>query len=126
MNTSHKKSVDDYINPFPEEIKRILQILRKTIREELPNSEEVISYGIPTFTINGKYVVYFAAYKKHISIYPVSEEIMNSIEESDVYKKTGKGTIQFPIGKPLPLLLIRKIVRALMKAYKKRYPNEKI
>lgn len=105
------KSVDEYIDSFPKETKVILGLLRKTIKEVVPEVEEKISYNIPAFTLNGKYLIYFAAWKKYISLYPYNSELEKKFkEETKSYKKSGKGTIQFPLDKELPLSLIKKIV----------------
>lgn len=108
-------TIDDYINSFPKEVRARLQLLRSTIKEENPEVEESMSYKMPTFKMNGKYVVYFAAWKNHISLYPFSEQMEKTIPEASSYKTSGKGTIQFPLDKPLPLPLIRKIVKFLVK-----------
>lgn len=103
-------SIDEYIGTFPENVQTILKQVRKTIKAAVPKAEEKISYGIPTFTLNGKYLIYFAGWKHHISIYPipVGDEALN--QEIAPYV-SGKGTLKFPIGKPMPLKLITKIVK---------------
>ena len=102
-------NIDEYIAQFPPDVQEILQELRATIRAAAPEAEEAISYQMPTFKLKG-YLVYFAAYKKHIGFYPVPRGIEAFKEELSAYKG-GKGTVQFPIDKPLPLELISKIVR---------------
>ncbi|MGI8926104.1 MAG: iron chaperone [Tepidiformaceae bacterium] len=102
------KTIDEYINTFPEEVKRVLQTLRETIREVAPQAQEKISYQIPTFSLHGN-LVSFAAWKNHIGFYPASADMETAMKELSTYK-TGKGTIQFPLDRPLPLPLIRKIV----------------
>lgn len=103
-------SIDEYIGTFPESVQTILKQVRKTIKAAAPKAGEKISYGIPTFTLNGKYLIYFAGWKHHISIYPipVGDEALN--QEIAPYV-SGKGTLKFPIGKPMPLKLITKIVK---------------
>ena len=103
-------SLDEYIDTFPENVQTILKQVRKTIKAAAPKAEEKISYGIPTFTLNGKYLIYFAGWKHHISIYPipVGDESFN--EEVAQYV-SGKGTLKFPIDNPMPLKLITKIVK---------------
>lgn len=117
MDTSQDSlvEVNKYIHSFPEEIQSKLEELRKIIKEEIPGVEETISYKMPTFKLEGKYVVYFAAWKKHISIYPITSEMEKTIPGLSEYNTSGKGTIQFPNNKPLPLPLIRKIVSFLKK-----------
>ena len=103
------KTVDEYVNTFPDEVRNMLQMIRQTIRDVVPEAEEKIKYNMPTFVFHGN-LVYFAAWKKHIALYPITSEMEASIAELSVYKTSGKGTIQFPIGQPLPLPLIRTIV----------------
>ncbi len=112
MTTSKSqfKTVDEYIDSFPENVKRVLQTLRQTIKTEVPQAEETIKYGMPTYVFHGN-LVYFAAWKKHIGLYPVTREMEANIEALAAYKTSGKGTIQFPYSQPLPLALIRTIVQ---------------
>lgn len=105
-------TIDAYIMKFPKSVQETLQTLRKTIKEELPEAEEVISYGVPTFKMHGSYVVYIAAFTKHISIYPASDALITKLPEVAPLRK-GKGTLQFPIDQQLPYPLIRKIVQFL-------------
>jgi uncharacterized protein YdhG (YjbR/CyaY superfamily) len=102
------KSVDDYIRQFTPEVQRILRKLRKTIKEAAPGAEEKISYRIPAFFHNGV-LVYFAAYETHVGFYPTSSGIKAFQAELAEYKG-GKGTVRFPIEKPLPYGLIKRIV----------------
>lgn len=109
------KTVDEYIEYFPDEVQNILQTVREVIKAELPNEiEETISYQIPTYKLNGTYVIYFAAYKTHISIYPASDGFDKDHPEAKEYRK-GKGTYQFPLSQPLPMELIRKLVKFKLK-----------
>lgn len=108
------KTIDEYINSFPIEVRKILQDLRQAIKEGAPDAEESIKYRMPTFTLHGN-LVYFAAWKKHIGFYPITSAMEASIKELSTYKTSGKGTIQFPIDQPLPLPLIRKIVEFRVK-----------
>lgn len=118
MNTV--KSIDDYISSFPQEVQEKLKTLRDLIRSLVPDgTEESISYGIPIFKLNGKYVVYFAGFKKHISIYPVLHTDEKLKKEIEPYIK-GRGTLQFPLNKPLPQPLIRKVVKSLIKENQER------
>jgi len=102
-------SIDEYIAVFPKEIQKILRELRATIKTSAPDAEERISYQIPTFALKGN-LVHFAAFKKHIGFYPTSSAIQAFKHELAIYEGA-KGTIRFPIGKPLPLKLISKIVK---------------
>lgn len=110
------KNVDEYIANFPSAVQDRLKEIRKAIKDEAPGMEEKISYGIPTATLNGKYFIYFAGYKKHVSIYPVTQAVENTIKGIDKYR-TGKGTLQFPLDKPLPMTLIRKIIKVRVKEH---------
>jgi uncharacterized protein YdhG (YjbR/CyaY superfamily) len=103
-------SMDEYIASFPEEMQRILQEVRTTMKAAAPQLEERISYGIPTFTLNGKYVIYFAGWKNHISIYPIPTADAAFTEKIAPYM-SGKGTLKFPLDKPMPLKLISKMVK---------------
>ena len=113
---SHRKgfkTIDEYIATFPENIQIILEELRKAIRESAPEAEEVISYQIPAFKLNG-ILVYFAAFKNHIGFYPTSSPMEAFKEELSGYE-ISKGTIRFPINKPIPFDLVKKIVRYRVK-----------
>jgi uncharacterized protein YdhG (YjbR/CyaY superfamily) len=112
MATSKKqvKTVDEYIATFPENVKNILEKLRRVIRESAPKAEETISYGIPTFDLNCRHLVHFAAYKNHVGFYPTSSGIKAFKKELSPFK-TSRGTVQFPLNKPIPFDLVKKIVR---------------
>lgn len=98
-------SIDEYIAAFPEDVQKILEEIRATIKAVVPEAQEAISYNIPTLTLNGKSFVSFAGWKKHTSIYsiPPGAEAFN--KEISKYAD-GKGTLKFPLDKPLPLKLI--------------------
>lgn len=102
------KTMDEYINTFPEDVQNILNELRQTIRKTAPEAEETINYQMPTFTLHGN-LVHFAAFKNHIGFYPTPSGIEAFKKELSVYKNA-KGSVQFPIDEPLPLPLIRRIV----------------
>ena len=102
-------SIDEYIATFPKDIQGILEKLRVTIRKAAPNAEETINYQMPTFTLKGN-LVHFAAFKNHIGFYPTPTGTQEFRKELSIYQGA-KGSIQFPIDKPLPLDLISKIVR---------------
>jgi uncharacterized protein YdhG (YjbR/CyaY superfamily) len=101
--------MDKYIGGFANDIQAILEKVRITIRKAAPGAEEKIGYGIPTFTLNGN-LVHFAAFKKHIGFYPTASGIAKFKQELSVYKGA-KGSVQFPIDKPIPFGLISKIVK---------------
>lgn len=123
MNVTNNefKSIDEYINSFPKDVKTKLTTLRQTIKEVAPQAQERVSYKMPALTLNGRIFIYFAAWKKHISLYPFTSEMEASFKESAAYKQSGKGTIQFQIDQPLPLPLIRKIIKYRMKENMDKY-----
>ncbi|HIH28136.1 MAG TPA: hypothetical protein HA256_09290, partial [Methanoregulaceae archaeon] len=102
------ETIDDYIGTFPLEVQKNLQNLRATIREVAPGAEEAIRYGIPTFRLHGN-LVHFAAFKNHIGLYPGPSAIDAFRNDLSSYTLS-KGTIQFPIRKPIPFGLVRRIV----------------
>jgi len=104
------KSIDEYIATFPDNMQKILEELRSTIKAAAPDAGETISYNIPTFTLNGKYLFYFAGWKNHISLYPIPIGTDAFNKQVSKYVE-GKGTLQFPIDKPLPMKLIARIVK---------------
>ncbi|HYM95586.1 MAG TPA: DUF1801 domain-containing protein [Chitinophagaceae bacterium] len=101
--------MDEYIAGFPKETQKILNQLRVTIKTAAPHSEEIISYGIPAFRQNGM-LVWFAAHKNHIGFYPRISGIEAFKKELSIYKGA-KGSVQFPFNNPLPIQLIKKIVK---------------
>lgn len=103
------ESIDEYISNFPPEIQEILEKVRKVIKEAAPEATEKIGYQMPTFVLHGN-LVHFAAYKKHIGFYPAPSGIIAFQEELSRYKGA-KGSIQFPLDKPMPYALIREIVK---------------
>lgn len=105
---TNPKNIDDYIESFPEEIRNLLDQMRTTITKAAPNAEELISYGMPAFKLNGM-LVWFAAHTKHIGFYPRGSGIEEFKQDISNYKSS-KGAVQFPFDKPLPLDLITKIV----------------
>lgn len=107
--TIPNNDIDKYIGSFPKEIQVLLQQIRETIRQAAPEAEEAIKYAMPTFVLNGN-LVHFAAFKNHIGFYPVPSGIEAFKEELSVYKGA-KGSVQFPLDKPMPLSLITKIVK---------------
>lgn len=100
-------NIDEYISNFPNDVQIILGKIRKTIQKAAPGAVEAISYGIPTFKLNGN-LVHFAAYKNHIGFYPTSSPINFFKKQLDKYK-CSKGAIQFPINEPIPFDLIIEI-----------------
>ena len=113
------KTIDEYIKASPTDVQGILQSLRLTIRKAAPEAVETISYQMPTFKLNGKGLVYFAAFKNHIGFYPIPSGIEAFKKELSPYKQ-GKGSVQFPIDKPIPSALVRRIVRFRAKEIQER------
>ena len=119
------KTVDEYLKPFPQPVRNTLQMLRQAIKRAAPEAEEVISYMMPAYKQHGA-LVYFGGYKTHIGFYPTSKGIEAFKKELSAYERS-KGTVRFPLDKPLPLGLIGKIVkyRVNENEAKKRRGNEK-
>ena len=109
MDKKQYKNIDEYIAGFPENIQDILQNLRRVIHEAAPEAHETISYGMPAFRQNG-IVVYFAAFKDHVGFFPKSSGVSTFSKELASYD-TAKGTIRFPLDEPIPVNLIKKIVK---------------
>ncbi len=119
--TKRFKTIDEYIELFPKNIRERLEIIRGIINKNAPGAVEVISYNMPAFKLNG-ILVYFAAFDKHIGLYPYPSAVTSFKKELSNYK-TGKSTIQFPHDKKLPVTLIAKIVKFRMK--EKASPKKK-
>jgi len=104
------KTVDDYISSFPKDVQVRLQIIRKTIKDIEPNAIESISYGMPAYKTNKKPLVYFGSFAKHIGFYATPTGHKKFKKQLSMYKQ-GKGSVQFPFDKPLPVNLIAEIVK---------------
>lgn len=102
-------NIDDYIATFPAAVKEHLQQIRETIRKAAPMAKEKISYGMPTFELNGN-LIHFAGYKNHIGLYPAPQGVEAFKQDLSVYKGA-KGSVQFPLGQPMPLELISRITK---------------
>jgi len=113
-NVSAPRDVDEYIAGFPNEVRTILEKVRTTIRKAAPGAQEKISYRIPTFTLDGKYLIYFAAFQKHVGLYPAPRGAEEFQEQLAAYGG-GKGTVQFPFDKPIPFGLITRIIKFRIK-----------
>ena len=107
-------TIDDYIGSFPEDVQPILQQVRDTIGDVAPGADETISYGMPTMTLDGRYLVYFAGWKNHISVYPAPDGD-ESFERQIAPYRASKGTLKFPLRKPVPYDLIEQVVQLLVK-----------
>ena len=102
------KTIDEYIATFPKNVQTILQEIRQAIKESAPQAEETISYQMPVFKLNGN-LVWFAAFKNHIGFFPKTSAIEAFKQELAPYELS-KGTIRFPLNKPIPLDLVKRIV----------------
>jgi uncharacterized protein YdhG (YjbR/CyaY superfamily) len=105
------KSVDEYIATHPENVQAILQRVRSTIRKVVPGAEEVISYQIPTYKLHGGPVTYFAGWKEHYSLYPVTDHIVEAFKVDLAPYKVNKGTVRFPLSRPVPVQLIERLAK---------------
>lgn len=119
MKATLVKNVDEYIAGFDSATQAILKQMRETIKNAAPNAEESISYMMPAYKYLGKPLVYFAGYKNHIGFYATPTGHEAFAKELSIYKQ-GKGSVQFPLDKPLPLRLITKIVKFRVKQNQKR------
>ncbi len=108
-NKTASELIDEYISQFPPEIQEKLKKLRKAIKEAAPEAEEKIAYRMPAYALNGP-LVYFAAFKDHISLFPTGSPMEGFKEDLSAYR-TAKGTLQFSLDKPMPYDLIKKIVK---------------
>jgi uncharacterized protein YdhG (YjbR/CyaY superfamily) len=103
------RTVDEYINSFPSQVRDILEEMRQTIKKLVPEAEETIRYGIPTYRLKGN-LVHFGAYKKHIGFYPTPGVIEAFRKELRTYQGS-KGTVQFPLNQPIPYDLVKRMVK---------------
>ena len=117
------ENVGSYIATFPKETATKLSALRGLVQKSAPKAEEKIAYGMPAYKLAGRPLVYFAAFKKHIGFFPTPSAVEHFKKELAGYK-TSKGTIQFPLDKPLPLTLIKKIVLFRIKENLAKVPNK--
>ena len=108
-NRSTAGSMDEYIAGFPPGTQKALQALRALIKACAPDAIETISYAIPTFDLNGRHLVHFAGYERHVGFYPIPSGMQAFEEELKSFKR-GKGSVQFPLDRPMPMDLIRRIV----------------
>jgi uncharacterized protein YdhG (YjbR/CyaY superfamily) len=115
---SQPKTIDEYVSSYPENVRSMLEEVRKILHEEALEAQETIKYQIPTFTLSGN-LMSFAAYKHHIGLHPVPSTTEAFKKELAPYR-AAKSTLRFPIDKPLPLSLIRKVVRQRVKDWKEK------
>jgi uncharacterized protein YdhG (YjbR/CyaY superfamily) len=102
-------TVDEYIASFPPATRAVLERMRQLISGEAPDAVETISYAIPTFDLGGRHLVHFAAFERHVGFYPGASGIAAFAAELAPYKHA-KGSVQFPLGRPLPEDLVRRMV----------------
>lgn len=114
MARSNFKNIEEYIASFPKDVQVILEKVRNTIKKAASDAQETISYQMPTFKLNGKNLVHFAAWKNHIGFYPTSSGTKEFEKELSVYKYA-KGSARFPFDETMPLSLITKIVEFRVK-----------
>ncbi len=111
MANSDFKSVEDYIAAQPEAVRTVLASVRGAIRKAAPEAIEAISYQMPTYTLQGCRLLYFAAWKQHYSIYAATEQVVAAFQTELAAYKVDKGTIRFPLWEPVPVSLIERITR---------------
>jgi len=107
-------TVEEYISLFPEAQRNALEKIRKAIKNAAPKAEEVISYGMPGYKLNGV-LVYFGGFKNHCSFFPAGNSVIKKFSRELKNYKTSKGTIQLPLDQPIPVTLIKKMVKERMK-----------
>lgn len=108
------KTIDQFISAYPPEVQTILQKIRAAIRKSAPGAEEAMAYGIPTFRLNGKNLVHLSAFKEHIGFYPTPSGIAKFKKELSAYEGA-KGSVKFPLDKPIPYALIGRITQFRVK-----------
>ena len=116
-----KQEIDDYLAKVGEPKRATLQKLRQTILDILPDAEEVISYGMPAFRRNGKVIVGFAAFKNHLAYLPHSGSVFNELSDELAGYTSTEGSLHFPIDKPLPKALVKKLIAVRLSQIK---PNQ--
>ena len=111
--------IDEYIKNFPPDTQKVLQKIRQTVNKAAPGCEESITYGIPTLKYKGKYVIYFAGFKNHVSVYPVHFSFDDKTLQKELKPYlSGKGTAKFPLDNPVPYDLIAKVTRHMFERRK--------
>jgi uncharacterized protein YdhG (YjbR/CyaY superfamily) len=119
MDKKEFETIDEYIKTFPVDVQGMLEQIRRTIRKAAPEAVETISYQMPTFKLSGKFLVSFAAWKKHIGFYPIPSGTEAFKKEISPYRGA-KSTARFPTGKPIPYDLLRQMVMFRMKENRER------
>ena len=111
MGKTEFRSVDEYIAAQPESVQDALGRVRDAIRKAVPGAQEVISYKMPTYTLHGDRLLYFAAWKQHYSIYAAAEQVIATFGDELASYEVDKGTIRFPLSEPVPVELIARIAK---------------
>ena len=112
MERTLPRNIDEYIAGFPRAVQGSLKRVRAALRTALPKAEEAISYRIPTYKLQGRYVIYFAGWKEHYSLYPANGRLVAAFkDELAPYEVNGKGTVRFPLSEPVPVKLIERIAK---------------
>src|SRR5229473_3473694 len=120
LRSMSKQEIDDYIAKLDEPKRATLQKLRQTILDMLPDAEEVISYGMPAFRLNGKVIVGFAAFKNHLAYLPHSGSVFNELRDELAGYTSTEGSLHFPIDKPLPKALVKKLIAVRLRQVRGR------
>lgn len=119
------KSVDHYIAAQPEDAQSVLELVRGAIRMALPSAEEVISYQIPAYRLHGGTVIYFAGWKRHYSLYPVTTHLVEAFRDDlAAYELNDRGTLRFPLDQRVPVKLIARIAKLRAKEMGKAVVSE--
>lgn len=129
MAKTHFESVGRYIGAQPEAVQKVLELVRSTVRKALPDAEEVISYQMPAYKLHGEAVIYFAGWKHHYSLYPVTAHLMKTFKDDPaIYELNDRGTLRFPLTQPVPVKLITRIAKLRAKeiAHRKKGAAPKI
>ena len=115
-----RQEIDDYLAKVEAPKRATLQKLRQTIRDILPDAEEVISYGMPGFRLNGQMIVGFAAFKNHLAYLPHSGSVFSALRDDLAGYTYTDGSLHFPIDKPLPKALVKKLIAVRLRQIKAR------
>jgi uncharacterized protein YdhG (YjbR/CyaY superfamily) len=113
-------SVEAYLDALPGDRREVMEQLRAAIRAEAPEAEEVITYDMPGFRLDGRFFVSYASFKRHISLFPASQGVIEGLGEAIAPHLAGKGTIRFAADRPLPIELIRRIVAIRLEEHRAR------
>jgi uncharacterized protein YdhG (YjbR/CyaY superfamily) len=120
---THFTSVDDYIDAQPDQVRGVLNEVRNIIRKALPKAEELISYQMPLYTLDGQRVLFFAGWKQHYSLYPAGERLVAEFKGELAPYEIRKGTIRFPLSEPVPVKLIERIAKFRAKEASAKRPG---